>query len=196
MKTRTRPVVLVSFLFCGTTGACSSASADVAPQHTFEINVTVDDKTFLRGRYPGDVTSAWLPGIPLRTEEGVTIAADPADPLKASLHGRIVVASGQYHTEVKELRLYRTTQVDSWRIQTEDADRIGNEFRKALMAAQEEEAKRPRPTPPPTTTPATTADSPPTVTNYWPWIAGGGIALVAVLALVVIVMRKTPETPA
>jgi hypothetical protein len=103
---------------------------------TGNITITVDGRVYLRGQYseigssPPAAVWWYCSTTQLQPQEGVRITPDPADPLRATLRGKIVldVENGD-KAEVKELRLVRNdAQSATWTVDPADVERIAIEL--------------------------------------------------------------------
>ncbi len=185
--------------------ASASAAVDETPPRV-RISILVDDKHLLDGHsYDGD--DGQLNHVGLKPVKEGTVAPDPDTQLKATLRGKVVVRVSVVarstppparDSESKELRLVRDKPEDPWRLHPDDATRIekDTDIKKTFAEVSAAEAKRYQTAAVTPTQPSAQPNAPPE-TNLWPWIAGSGIALLTVVALVgVVVMRRKPSSPA
>jgi hypothetical protein len=152
--------------------------------------ISVDGKTWLAGAFidggltqPADVW--WrLASNELQPADGVTIPPDPADPLRATLRGKIVIdvqCGGQ--AEAKELRLIRRAPGAGWTVDLLDVQRLAKEIGLDNVSGVVPQQRAAGPGPRPTSAPA--AGGIP-----WLWVAGGGAAVLAAVLIGVTLARR------
>jgi hypothetical protein len=123
--------VVVPLVLAASALAPASALAD----RVVSIVIEVDGKPYLGGAagdsgHPSNA-AVWryLAVRELEPREGVTITPDPADPLKATLRGKIVV-DVRYggKAEVEELRLVRRSPDAGWTVAEDDVERMAKDI--------------------------------------------------------------------
>lgn len=159
------------------------------------IKIEVDGKPLLttitgdNGTQPPEVVWRYLARYPLVPVRGASVEADPNNPLRLTLKGKVVVDvpyGGK--AEVPELRLQRKAAKEGWRIDEQDVEAMAKSI--GLPAA---------PTPAPASTPSTPKDEmkigsqptpapPPAAAptfggSIWTWLGGGFVVLVLIAAV-------------
>ena len=163
------------------------AAADAA--RLVQIKIELDGKPLLEGGtadsgYPPPA-SVWryLTSTALDpAKEGAAIPANPADPLKATLTGKIHI-DVQYggKADVAELHLVRRAANVGWSVAEEDVERIAQSIGLGTIPEVV----------PPLAEKVHTVIADATVAPVWLWLAGG-LALLVMVAVIAILMRRKP----
>jgi hypothetical protein len=152
------------------------------------ISILVDGKPYLAGRAwdsgspPKAAVWRYLTSTELRPK-GVEVPPDPADPLKATLRGKITV-NVRYggKAEVPELHLIRRAAETAWTVDPDDVERIAED-----IGLKEIPVVTVNPLPELTGSDQTA----PTVSDSFPWFwaVGSGVAVVLVVGIGGLVAR-------
>jgi len=162
-------------------------SADAA--RLVHIRIELDGKTLLEGDtadsgYPPPA-AVWryLSSTALEAaKDGASIPTDPADPLKATLTGKIHI-DVQYggKADVTELHLVRRAANVGWAVAEEDVERVAQSIGLGTIPQVV----------PPLAEKVHTVIANVTTAPLWLWLAGG-LALLLLVAMLVILMRRRP----
>jgi len=146
MAMRSYPAVLAWPLFCM---LMIHPPATAAEDMTITTSIQVDGKPHLEGSglYSGSLAAfsvdvwgnAWgcVAAMELKPVKGVEVPPDQADPLKATLKGRITIEWGELRiAETDQLHLVRRAADAVWIVAPADAERIAKEIRLAHAPQQ------------------------------------------------------------
>jgi hypothetical protein len=122
----------------------------------------------------------YLTSAPLAPAQGIIVTAEPANPLQATLSGKIHI-DVQYggKADVSELHLVRRAANVAWTVAEEDVERIAQSIGLGTVPVVV----------PPLAEKVHTVIADVSVAPVWLWV-GGGLVLLVMLAAIVILMRR------